>query len=246
MQRNGYKSYIPPKEIFKTAKASYVPYIFSVKELKSIFDNADNMKIQKQSPYKHFIIPLLYRVLYGCGLRLSEALNLRLKDIDTNNKVLLIRYSKFNHQRIVPIKDSLNKRCITYLQITHLKSDSDSIFFANPNKKIYSTSSMYREFRKLLWKVGISHGGRGHGPRVHDLRHTFAVHCLKNWFLNGVDVSTSLPFLSAYLGHANLNGTQQYLRLTADVFPEITKVFEEKYGYCIPKLTGGECFEEDN
>lgn len=116
----------------------------------------------------------------------------------------------------------------------------DDIFLSSPRKNVYDQAAIYREFRKLLWKARISHGGRGNGPRIHDFRHTFAVHCLKKWVLNGVDVAASLTILSAYLGHVNLKGTQHYLRLTADLFPEITAKIEEKFGHCISETYGGD------
>lgn len=242
MNRNGYKVYIPPREIYRTLKSNYIPYIFSKDEIRNIFKKSENMKFQKTSPHKHLVIPLLFKILYGCGLRITETLNLRLKDVDTNNGILMIRYAKFNHHRIVAMGNSLNKRCIDYIKIVHLKSNLNSVFLANPNKKVYTAGIMYKEFRKVLWKAGISHGGRGKGPRVHDLRHTFAVHCLQNWVKDGVDIMALLPILSAYLGHSGLYATQQYLRLTAEVFPEIVDTVEKKFGYCIPRLTGGEDF----
>ncbi|HCT63854.1 MAG TPA: integrase, partial [Lachnospiraceae bacterium] len=226
MQRYGYEAYIPSTDMLGGTKTNFVPYIFNTDELSSFFKEADTIKQQKQSPKKHIIVPLLFRILYGCGLRLSEALNLRIKDVDVETGVLTIFYAKFNHQRLVPMSDSLTKRCKSYLNTVHIASKPDDIFLPSTGKNVYAQSLIYREFRKLLWKAGISHGGKGNGPRIHDFRHTFAVHCLKQWVLNGVDVAATLPILSAYLGHANLQGTQHYLRLTADLFPEITATVE--------------------
>ena len=78
--------------------------------------------------------------------------------------------------------------------------------------------------------------GQGYGPRVHDLRHVFAVHCLKRWVVEGVDLTAALPYLSTYLGHTGLKGTQRYLRLTAELYPEIVSTVEAKFGEIIPEV----------
>lgn len=101
-------------------------------------------------------------------------------------------------------------------------------------------SNVYHNFRRFLWKAGISHGGKGYGPRIHDFRHTFAVHCLKKWSIEGKDLMTYLPILRVYLGHSTFEETAYYLRLTADVFPDITLKLETLYPDLIPVLDGDE------
>ena len=101
-----------------------------------------------------------------------------------------------------------------------------------------SIGNIYKNFRKFLWRAGISHGGRGFVPRVHDFRHTFAVHCLKKWSVEGKDLMVYLPILRVYLGHNSFSETACYLRLTADVFPEITLKLEAKFPDIIPELEG--------
>ena len=88
-----------------------------------------------------------------------------------------------------------------------------------------------------FYKCGISHGGRDKGgPRLHDLRHTFCVHSLRQFLKNGVDYRAALPILSVYMGHSTISATGKYLRLTADAFPEITNMLETMYGSIIPEL----------
>jgi len=81
---------------------------------------------------------------------------------------------------------------------------------------------------------GIPHGGRTHGPRVHDLRSTFAVHRLTQWYREGVDLNVKLPILSTYMGHQSILGTQRYLRLTVNLFADLTERMEDTYGNVIP------------
>ena len=98
---------------------------------------------------------------------------------------------------------------------------------------------LYQNFRKFLWKAGISHGGGGRGPRIHDFRHTYAVHCLKKWAEEGKDLTAYLPILRTYMGHHSFEATAYYLRMTADVFPHITLKLETHYLDMIPQLEGG-------
>jgi integrase/recombinase XerD len=95
--------------------------------------------------------------------------------------------------------------------------------------------TVYGLFRKLLLQCGIPHAGRGTGPRIHDLRHTFAVHTLLRWYRNGEDLDAKLPLLATYLGHQHLSGTQRYLHLTAELFPEITARLDAVFGEVIPR-----------
>jgi integrase/recombinase XerD len=83
----------------------------------------------------------------------------------------------------------------------------------------------------------MPHGGRGQGPRLHDLRHTFAVHRLAQRYREGADLQAKLPVLATYMGHRILRGTQRYLQLTAKIFPELSRRLDAAYGDCIPRRT---------
>jgi len=94
--------------------------------------------------------------------------------------------------------------------------------------------NVYHNFRRFLWQARISHGGRGHGPRVHDLRHTFAVNNLRAWFAAGENVHSLLPALQAYLGHCEIGDTAYYLRLTAESYPHIASRVQREHGAIVP------------
>ena len=91
--------------------------------------------------------------------------------------------------------------------------------------------------RYMLLQCGIPHAGRGKGPRIHDYRHLFAVHTLRRWYRDGENLEAKLPLLATYLGHQHLSGTQHYLHLTAEIFPEITARVEAAFGEVIPRRT---------
>lgn len=178
---------------------------------------------------------MLFRLLYGCGLRISEALALRVEDVDTQLGVLHIRDAKFGKERLVPVHRHLADHFREYLAVLPIAAKvSDHPAFPSSAGTAYTAGTVYRYFRCTLWSAGISHGGRGRGPRLHDLRHTFAVHCLQRWVTEGTELSVALPYLSAYLGHSGLKGTQHYLRLTAELYPNIVATAERHFASLLP------------
>lgn len=240
MVRLGYEAYIFPASAISIDRYSYVPYIFSEKELKSIFTICDSFTVSSVSPNRHLILPLLFRILYGCGLRISEALNLKLNDVDLKQGTLFIRNTKFGKERIVPMDETLTERCRLYADKVHHFESCNTFFFMSPYGGRYKEGTIYKLFRGILWKAGISHSGRG--PRLHDIRHSFSVHCLKKWVLNDEDLTNLLPYLSSFLGHVDLRGTQHYLRLTADLYPKIIASVEQNFSSLIPEVS----FDEED
>ena len=235
MIRTGYEAYCPDRSDLAKIHWGYIPYIFTHNEIHSFFEVADTMKkkTNTMSPRRHLIMPILFRLLYCCGLRLSEVVTLTRHDVDFDNGILTIRESKFGKMRYVPMSVEITTVCAHYAE-NHLYKH-ELFFFPSPRGGRYDTRTVYNVFRDLLWEAGISHAGRGKGPRAHDFRHTFAVHCLEKWSRKNVPLSAALPRLSAYLGHNNLAATERYLRMTAEVYPEVSELLSEKYGYIIPK-----------
>jgi integrase len=236
MRRCGYPAYVYPRHADSRTPPRYTPYIFSRAELARFFNCVDACEPDRASPQRHRVFPVLFRLLYGCGLRVSEALALRVADIDLPVGTVHIRDAKFGKERLVPLHPSLVGRFRVYLSTSADLADPDRSVFASPLGDAYVPSTIYACFRQFLWAAGISHGGRGRGPRLHDLRHTFAVHCLQRWVTEGTDLAVALPYLSAYLGHTGLKGTQDYLRLTAELYPQIVTAVERQFG---PMLPGG-------
>ena len=141
---------------------------------------------------------------------------------------------KNNNSRLVPPSESLSKRIKSYL--TENPYSDDEPLFQNSNGAAISQNTAYDWFRKALWKAGIPHQGRGKGPRLHDLRHTFAVHSLQNAIKNGSDINAYLPILCTYLGHQRISSTEQYLRLTAEVFPDVISSVDTVMNEIIPEV----------
>jgi integrase/recombinase XerD len=243
MTRIGVRAYVVPMGILPKVP-DYVPYIFSNEELAVFFRQVDDCRYSAEVPQREWIMPLLFRILYGCGLRLSEALNLKVRDVDLHTGVLTVLNGKFNKDRLVPLSPGLLDRCRTYAARVHLFSDPTAYFFPAPTGGAITKGNVYKNFRRFLWKARISHGGWGKGPRVHDFRHSHAVGCLKRWVLEGKDLMTYLPVLKTYLGHYSISDTARYLRLTADLYPDITAKVEHTFGHVVPAL-GGDGHETD-
>lgn len=236
MKRMDMNAYIIP-EIPKRDHL-FSPYIFSDKEVEAILKQADSMKTLSRKTSKHLVVPVFIRLLYSCGLRFSETQQLRVENVDLENGILTIYGSKFDKDRLVPMSPEITNICREYSEIVHGHSAGEAIYLPNVHNDIYEKRCFYNVYRDLLWKAGISHGGRGNGPRLHDLRHTFAVHCLRKWVKEGADITALLPYLSSYLGHKGLQETAYYLRLTADMFPQVTALLQQELGDIIPEIGG--------
>ena len=233
----GVKAYILPKGYYPTAQ-QYTPYIYTTEELRKFFAQTDQCQYCSECPNRHLIMPVIFRMIYMCGIRLSEARLLKVCDVDLERGVLTIHHSKKDKSRLVPMSDCLIERCYKFSKAAHFNSNAENYYFAALGGKPMTRTNLYHNFRRFLWKAQISHRGRGQGPRIHDFRHTFAVHCLKAWVDQGKDLTTYFPILKTYMGHDTFTETAYYLRMTADVFPHIILKVESCYLDIIPQLEG--------
>lgn len=237
--RKGFQAYkIPPKSVPKEVR-NFKAYIFTDDEIKQMLDAADNFPDTEQNPARKHQIPVMFRILFNCGLRTSELLKLRICDVNFDECVFTVSDTKFHKNRLVPFSEVVSEALEQYLEIYPHQSANSLLF---PSSKVgyklnrYGSSWLHAQFRELLRLAHIPYGGKGNGPRPHDIRHTFAVHCLNNWVLSGEDLTAALPVLSHYLGHNGLTGTQKYLQLTAQMYPDILTKLETKFGDLIPKV----------
>ena len=179
-------------------------------------------------------------MIYACGLRCSEARLLRVEDVDIESGVLQIRDAKGGKDRQVPVSEPLRERLAGY-HATLAEQPGWEWFFPGATPGVPLTlNNVNHNFRRFLWQARIPHGGRGHGPRVHDLRHTAAVNNLRSWFAHGENVDALLPVLQTYLGHSSIGDVAYYLRLTAESYPDITARVREALGDVVPPpVVGG-------
>jgi integrase len=229
----GCKAHIPLYRPGPSYRDKLDPYIFTRDEIRRLFTAADNLKYHHGSPLRHLVIPELIRLIYGCGLRVGEARGLRIRDVNLYMGILTVRESKFHKDRLVPMAPGLTSRLKGLNKVLGNRRE-EAFFFPAPGDKPYCSSAIYENFRHLLRESGIRHRGRGGGPRLHDIRHTFAVHRMVKWYEEGADLNAKLPVLATYMGHKSLFSSQQYLHLTMDLFTDISSGLDRVYGYVIP------------
>jgi integrase/recombinase XerD len=218
LDSTGLRAYILPENAYPSGP-QYVPHIYTHDELVRFFAETDKCHFCVSCPSRHLVMPVFFRLVFECGLRCSEARNLLVGDVDLEKGYLTIREAKNRNRRLVMVSASMLKRLSTYANAVHPFPEENAIFFPGSPGRPMTLGNVYKNFRRFLWRAGISH--MGDGPRVHDFRHTFAVYRLKAWSEQGKDLMAMLPVLKTYMGHDSFNETAYYLRMTADVFLDI-------------------------
>lgn len=223
----GQESFSPLPATMPKKPTPYDAYIYSRKEFHKLLKATD---IVDKS--KYHVDALTFRtlllLLFNTGLRIGEALSLTLADVSFSNNLLTIHDSKFFKSRLVPIESRLSLVLHNYAKIKHVTSeDEHSAFFVKPNGLALTRLCIELVFRKLCNYSGIRReGGARQQPRLHDIRHTFAVSRLLKWYQNGDDVQRLLPHLATYLGHVCISSTQRYLKMMPELLHEASSLFE--------------------
>lgn len=233
LNANGFETYTPkpPRKVH----SKFTPYIFTHDEMQRIFKAADSMKLNDRYNSAE-VYPVLFRLLYGCGLRVSEALGLRVRDVDLKHGVLTVKSGKFNKTRLVVMSESLTAACIDLKNKIHIGEVDSDYFFKNRDGAKRSKRTISDRFRELLWESGIPYRGKGSGPRLHDLRHCFCCHALKQMSDAGIDLYCALPVLSTYVGHSSIKATEQYIRLTEEFYPDIASKVRDAASQVYPEV----------
>ena len=217
-----------PSAIPKPTVPAFVPYIYSHEELKRLLD-AVPAACAGRVPIEGNVFKTLLLVLYGAGLRIGEALALRLGDVDPGEACLRVCETKFFKSRLVPLGTDLTGVLSEYLakrNESHPSAEQASLFCFRDGSPL-SQSAARSAFRRLRAHAGVLREGcPRRQPRLHDLRHAAAVHRLIAWYRSGADVQALLPKLATYLGHVDLASTQRYLTLTPELLQQASQRFE--------------------
>jgi integrase len=228
LRRKDPRAFVPSHDWISEPKTTqFRPYIFSRKEVLALLESTNSLR---GSRFRALSIRTLLLVLYCTGLRFGEALRLRPDDVDVDNRVLRIRETK-GKARFVPIRDDLCRELRKYVGERNrvAKRNPQTSFFVRTNGQSYSISAASYTVRFLLRRIGLKPAKGRSGPRPYDLRHTFAVHRLTQWYRSGVDIHSRLPLLSAYMGHENILGTEDYLTATPDLLAIAGRRFESRF-----------------
>jgi site-specific recombinase XerD len=208
---------------------SFQAYIYSRDELRRLLE-ATSILETPRTPQQPLTFRTLLLVLYGAGLRPGEALRLRRGDVDLGDRILAIWDTKCFKSRLVPIGPDLCKALEAYWTVRQrlpLPDGTRSAFFCTGTGRRISLAKLERLFVRLREHAGIQRPASDRWqPRLHDLRHAFAVHRVIAWYREGADVQACLPLLATYLGHINLSGTQTYLTMTRELLGEASQRFE--------------------
>lgn len=228
LKSNGYDVYIPRLPKCTTSKQQ--SYIYTDEELNKYFENIDRY-YDEHDPFVALCLPVIFRILLSSGTRIGETLSLKVSDVDLDNGILKLKETKNKKERYVVVSDEMKKLLNLYADKCLYLKKNDAYFFSQKNGKRINELSIYNYHRKALSDSGIRYIGGGKGPRLHDLRHTFAVNSLSNFEKEGSDLYNVLPILSQYLGHASIASTERYLRLIVEHFDEVILKTEKTTAY---------------
>jgi integrase/recombinase XerD len=226
---HGYAQRLPLPPTMKRQPQALVPYIYSRQELSSLFAAAAG-PFPRQARMEPYVLRTLLVLLYGAGLRISEALLLKLDDVDLEQALICVRDTKFYKTRLVPLGTDLNAVISEYVDRRNkvFCSSKNAPCFIFKDGRPLSRGAVEKTFRHLCRSIGIERaGGPRNQPRLHDLRHTAAVHRVIAWYRGGEDVQRLLPHLATYLGHVHIVATQRYLTLTPELLGEASARFEQ-------------------
>jgi integrase/recombinase XerD len=201
-------------------------YVYSTDELRRLLAATSALDVAN-SRLKAMYRTLLL-LLYGAGLRVGEALSLTLRDVDLAERIVTVRNTKFFKTRLVPIGPNLTFELAAHIQRRRqlpLPAGDDSPLFTTRTGKRWSYPHVIRLFQRVRRTAGIGCAASERPPRLHDLRHTAAVHRVVAWYRSGRDVQRLLPQLATYLGHVDLRSTQRYLQMTPELLQEASHRF---------------------
>jgi integrase len=209
----------------------FTPYVFTADEMEQIFETADDFLLTNPNSRAIAEFPMLLRILYGCGLRLSEATMLFWDDVDLIGGVIKVKAGKNKKQRLVPMSDELTRILTLYKKSPCFDPQDNGLLFRNNNGRPRTAGAYWSIFDRILCELGIKNpqtvktGSRG--PCIHSLRHTFTMQSFLKAESEGRGFMETVPFLSTYLGHVGLMQTDIYLRARHDLYTEAHTVISD-------------------
>jgi integrase len=227
------RTQVPPQALLPFQPKRARPYLYSDDEIRSLLGAALNMPCRYE---RGELRPWTYHCVFGLlsvsGLRLGEARNLELQDVDLDAAVLTIRGTKFGKSRLVPLHASTCKVLADYIarRKRHwaARPVSSYLFVSSWGSRL-DGGDIHRTFYALSRQIGLRGVSESHGPRLHDMRHAFATNTLVRWYKSDQDPERRLPVLSAYLGHVHVADTQWYLSGSPELMREAMRRLERRW-----------------
>jgi len=226
-------TFIPDLETFPKPSPHRPPRLVSVPEMARVLAAANKLPVSHQNALRPDTVRLALILLFCCGLRRGELLRLQWKHCDLQEGVLRIEATKFHKSRLVPLSPSVVQRLRQYQQLRQRRKLAEQpsdhlIWSCNPiaSQRVYSAAALTHNWQFLCLMTGVI-DDRGRPPRLHDLRHSFAVSRLELWYKEGKDLQSKVPHLATYLGHINPVSTHHYLHLTPELREAANRRFHE-------------------
>jgi len=234
-------SFVPDLQTFPAKNEPTTPYIFSESEIGCLLNATQYLRHCEQSPVRPQTIRIAIMLLYTTGIRRGELLRLGLGDYNSTDKTLLINNTKFHKSRIIPLSPSVVEELEYYLELRtskHLQMNKTAPLvlhgYAGSEGSGYSGTAFRRIWVALCGALGIyTDADAGRHPRIHDIRHSFAVNVLQQWYRTGENVQAKLPLLSTYMGHISINSTAYYLSFVEGLRSESNTRFQDSFGNVI-------------
>lgn len=234
MNRCGVDAFVIPRGVGGRAPR-YAPHIFTSAELRKFFNVLDQMGKSRTAPIHHLVYPVLFRLLYSCGLRPYEAICLACEHVDLKGGMLFIEQSKGHRDRYVALSNDMLALMRNYRNLVSTLAPPSLYFFPNAKGGQLNSANLNRVFCKC-WQEAEIPGSYGNPPRVYDFRHSFATKRLYLWNEEGKDLNAYLPYLSAFMGHTHLSATAYYIHLTPEFFPKRERRMLQAYDDLIPEV----------
>jgi integrase/recombinase XerD len=237
LQWKGIEAWVLPERSEPRQPSSFTPRIITADEMTRVIACADGRPASRCGPQTQPVYAMLVRLLWCCGLRIGEALSLRVGDVDLAEAVITVRKAKHNRIRLVPMSESLAAHARRYTVAVGIAAeDPEAWFFPSPRGGSYHPGSATAHIQDLMLEAGVTTAS-GRAPRSHDLRHSYAVACLAKMQGQGVDVYAALPLLATFMGHADIVSAEYYLRLDPSAWAAIDQTMEPAYAGVFPQET---------
>lgn len=215
--------------------ARRIPCLLDPIEARRLLDVAGNLPDRPRAPLRGPTYRAIFALLYGLGLRVGEVSRLRRRDVDFERRLLVVRDTKFGKSRLVPFGPRIDAMLRDYLELRGGKLPADAPVFSFTRRGAVHPGTISQTFHHLVPRLGLTIAPGVAPPRVHDLRHAFAVGTLLRWYREGVDPATRLFHLSTFLGHVNPTSTAVYLTITFELLIAANRRFE---GFAASALKG--------
>ena len=197
----------------------FVPYIYSVADVRQLLYGVRFKRPARVREIDPVTLRTVFLFLYGTGARVAETLALKQNDVDLSKGTVSFHRLASHRTRTIPIGASLRRWLQDYVDSSNQAACGDAPFFMRNDGQPINAHALDRHLQSLRSELSISRrDGTGDLPKLRDLRHTFAVHCLRVWLSEGKDLRNMLPILAAYLGHVSLSSTEAYLSVTPERF----------------------------